>query len=134
MTESGSAYRLGERALSTGGVRRSSRAAGKDSLLDAFAEKRHAVLDVEGLTYEVGGADVGGSGAERIMRGAFSVLDDNLVMLRSQYSAARRVVLYKADTPVAASVVEVTHMCGTAVLVFGACASLGRECEYGDAH
>ena len=55
----------------------------------------------------MGGADVGGIGAEKIMKDAFSVLDDNLVMLRAQYSAARRVVLFSADMPVAAAVVEV---------------------------
>ena len=119
VTESGSAYRLGQPAQVTmaaaaclpdgGGMRRSSRATGKESVLDAFAESEHAVSDAtdQQLSYVVGGSDVGGAGAERILRGAFTSLDDNLITLRAQYSGARRVVLRKADTPVAAAVVEV---------------------------
>ena len=107
VTGSGSAYRLGQRAPNSSGTRRSSRAVGKESLLDAFAESLQTVPEAPELLYAVGGAEAGGSAAERIMRGAFSVLDDNLVMLRAQYSAARRVVLLKDETPVAAAVVEV---------------------------
>ena len=106
VTESGSAYRLGERAPDTGGVRRSSRALAKESWLDAFADTVHEIEEV-GLGFAVGGVDVGGSVAEKIMRDAFSVLDDNLLMLRAQYATARRVVLFKEGVPVAASVVEV---------------------------
>ena len=108
ITDSGSAYRLGEQASGSGGMRRSSRAAvGKDSLLDAFADSIHTIPGAPGLRYAVGGADVGGITAEKIMRSSFSVLDDNLVNLRAQYQTARRVVLLNGDSPVAASVVEV---------------------------
>ena len=107
VTGSGSAYRLGQRAPDGGGMRRSSRAVGKDSLLDAFAESLHPVTGAPHLKFAVGGVSVGGVAAEKIMRASFSVLDDNLVYLRSQYQIARRVVLLKDDTPVAAAVVEV---------------------------
>ena len=123
MTESGSAYRLGQpgevavalaAATTAGGsdyatgFRRSSRATGKESVLDAFGESEHAVGDAdEHLAYVVGGSDVGGACAERIMRSAFTTLDDNLVMLRAQYTCARRVVLFKQGVPVASAVVEV---------------------------
>ena len=53
------------------------------------------------------GRSDGGAAAERIMRGAFSVLDDNVVLLRAQYAAARRAVLLRDGQPVAAAVVEV---------------------------
>ena len=99
ITDSGSAYRLGEQASGSGGMRRSSRAAvGKDSLLDAFADSIHTIPGAPGLRYAVGGADVGGITAEKIMRSSFSVLDDNLVNLRAQYQTARRVVLLNGDT------------------------------------
>lgn len=48
VTESGSAYRLGQPASDLGGVRRSSRAAGRDSLLDAFADTVHHVDETSG--------------------------------------------------------------------------------------
>ncbi|KOO34516.1 hypothetical protein Ctob_009561, partial [Chrysochromulina tobinii] len=127
VTESGNVYRLGMAAEAApvgagaiseagsggggtagGGMRRSSRATGKESVLDAFADSRHPVGEPQQqLSYQVGGADVGGAGADRIMRGAFETLDDNMVGLRTQYAAARRVVLYRDETPVAAAVVEV---------------------------
>ena len=107
VTGSGTAYRLGERASGSGGMRRSSRAVGKDSLLDAFADAPNSIRGAPGLRYAVGGAETGGVAAEKIMRSSFSVLDDNLVYLRAQYQTARRVVLLSGDTPVAASVVEV---------------------------
>ena len=107
ITGSGSAYRLGERAGGGSKTRRSSRAVGKESLLDAFGDATHSIPDAPEYEFLVGGADAGGATAERIMRGAFSVLDDNLVMLRAQYATARRVVLLWQGTPVASSVVEV---------------------------
>lgn len=81
--------------------------------------------DVEALFVSVGGAGNGGAAAERILRASFSVLDDNCVYLRAQYSGARRVVLWRGGLaaqgvggeaaavglarPVAACVVE-THV------------------------
>ena len=89
VTGSGTIYRIGMCAPTTGGMRRSSRAVGKESLLDTFADAQHAVPSAPDVYFTVGGAEVGGVAAERIMRGAFSVLDDNLVLLRAQVRAAR---------------------------------------------
>ena len=36
----------------------------------------------------MGGAEAGGAQAEKVMRSAFTVLDDNLVHLRAQYAQA----------------------------------------------
>ena len=71
-------------------VRRSGRATVKESLLDAFAERgEQPVPSMAGLTWLVGGAEAGGAQAEKVMRSAFTVLDDNLVHLRAQYAQAR---------------------------------------------
>eukprot|EP00964_Phaeocystis_antarctica_P042544 scaffold24392_cov57-Phaeocystis_antarctica.AAC.2 len=59
-----------------------------------------------GLTWLVGGAEVGGAAAEKVMRSAFTVLDDNLINLRAQYAQARRFVLCRDGVPVAAAVAE----------------------------
>ena len=110
ITESGSAYLLGEARqdgrLQTD-VRRSGRATVKESLLDAFAERgEQPVPSMAGLTWLVGGAEAGGAQAEKVMRSAFTVLDDNLVHLRAQYAQARRFVLCSQGVPVAAAVAE----------------------------
>ena len=106
ITESGSAYILGE-ARQQADVRRSGRATVKESMLDAFAERgEQPVAGMAGLTWLVGGADAGGAAAEKVMRSAFTVLDDNMINLRSQYAQARRFVLCKEGVPVAAAVAE----------------------------
>ena len=64
VTGSGSAYRLGEPAAERSGTRRSSRAVGKESLLDAFSEALNPVPGTA-LHYAVGGVDVGGVAAEK---------------------------------------------------------------------
>ena len=57
---------------------------GRESLLDAFTERgEQPVAGMAGLTWLVGGAEVGGAAAEKVMRSAFTVLDDNLVNLRA---------------------------------------------------
>ena len=118
ITASGSIYRLGEPAAPKGegggggvrgrggGVRRSARERAKETLLDAFSDEAQPVANAPELSFAIGGAEVGGAAAERIMRGAFTVLDDNVVMLRAQYAAARRVVLLRDGVPAAAAVVE----------------------------
>ena len=105
LTQSGTCYRLGT-PTARDSVRRSGRASGKESALDAFANQSIAVPGAPHLSFSVGGAETGGVAAERIVRSAFSVLDDNCIMLRSQYACARRVVLFKEGVPVAAGVVE----------------------------
>ena len=51
----------------------------------------------------------GGAAAERIMRAAFSMLDDNVVQLRAQYACARRIVLFCNGEPVASAVRPAGH-------------------------
>ena len=110
ITESGSAYMLGEARQpdrQQADVRRSGRATVKESLLDAFTERgEQPVANMAGMTWLVGGAEVGGAAAEKVMRSAFTVLDDNLVNLRAQYAQARRFVLCREGVPVAAAVAE----------------------------
>ena len=107
ITESGSAYILGEARQLGADVRRSGRATVKESLLDAFTERgEQPVANMAGMTWLVGGAEAGGAAAEKVMRSAFTVLDDNLVNLRAQYAQARRFVLCREGIPVAAAVAE----------------------------
>eukprot|EP00966_Prymnesium_polylepis_P147003 3395212-Prymnesium_polylepis.1 len=49
-------------------MRRSRRASGKESALDAFSTEVQRVPGADGLSFAVGHADVGGTAAERIMR------------------------------------------------------------------
>ena len=107
VTQSGSTYRLGTESSGRGeGVRRSGRASGKDSPLDAFAGPAKPLDGSSSYTFAVGGAEVGGVAADKVMRGAFSCLDDNVITLRAQYSDCRRAVLYCDGEPVAAAVAE----------------------------
>ena len=58
--------------------------------VDAFADAQQAVPSSNDLHFVVGGGDVGGAAAERIMRSAFEHLDDNLVLLRRGEAKVRR--------------------------------------------
>ena len=137
VTASGSVYVLGRPATSweevqaAGGVRRSGRDKQRGSLLDAFGEGSHPVEGAPGLTFAVGGVDVGGAAAERIMRQAFGFLDDNVVDLRAQWSNARRVVLLRGDAVVAASVVEAHAERAVLEVPILAAAKAARQQGYG---
>ena len=137
VTASGSVYVLGRPATSweevqaAGGVQRSGRDKQRGSLLDAFGEGSHPVEGAPGLTFAVGGVDVGGAAAERIMRQAFGFLDDNVVDLRAQWSNARRVVLLRGDAVVAASVVEARAERAVLEVPILAAAKAARQQGYG---
>ena len=68
---------------------------------EVFQVEQAADLD---LCYQVGGADVGGDAASRVLRSAFQQADENIIHLRAQYKSHRRIVLLRAGEPVAVAV------------------------------
>ena len=84
--------------------RRSGRVTTKECALDRLACARQEVPGASDLNYAVGGAEVGGSEADRILNEV--EIDETAIGLRAQFAACRRVVLFSRTRPVAAAVVE----------------------------
>jgi len=86
--------------------RRSSRDTSAATLLDQFVDQLFHVEEAADLDlrYRVGGADVGGDAASRVLRQAFQQADENIIHLRAQYKTHRRIVLLRAGEPVAVAV------------------------------
>lgn len=90
------------------------RATGKESPLDALAVEYVAVEGSEGCTYSLGGAEVGGTEADRILGEVEA--DESIIKLMSQFSCCRRIVLFQQGRAgrraVAAAVIEL-HLGGS---------------------
>jgi len=95
------------------GVRR--RTTSKESPLDALAVDACAVDGAAGFTYSIGGAEVGGAEADRILGEVEA--DESIIKLTAQFATCRRIVLFQQGRAglraVAAAVMEL-HLGGAA--------------------
>ena len=89
--------------------RRTVRTQGRASKLDQLACTDVALPGTEltraNLTYSIGGADTGGSEADKVLR--VVEIDESAIALTGQFAEARRVVLSRDGRVVAAALVEV---------------------------
>ena len=90
--------------------RKSSRQTTKPSPFDALFCTDAKVPGAPEYTYSIGGAECGGSEAERVLRGV--EIDETAINLTQQFSEGRRVVLYRGRHAVAAAVAEM-HATGS---------------------
>ena len=88
-----------------GGRGRRARTQGKTSPLDAHAVVNMAVTGAPGFTYSLGGAEVGGVEAERVLHEV--EVDEGVIAMRGQFADARRMALMLRGRVVAASIIEV---------------------------
>ena len=104
-TVSGSCYWLGEEVSYARefAPRQRSTDLKRSSTLDTL--ESGPISDSPLLSFAVGGNELGGAYAKRILQ-SFD-LDDDLLRLRRAYAAARRVVLFNGEDAVAAAIVEV---------------------------